>query len=175
MPSALGSLVSRSGPYSRPPQQLRGFTFIELMMCLALLAVLATVALPLTQLVHQRRQEQALGDALREIRQAIDAYRRAVDQGRITVRASDSGFPPSLQTLVEGVPDEKNPSRRRIYFLRRVPRDPMATDPALRDEDSWALRSYESPPDDPREGRDVFDVYSRAPGTGLNGVAYRRW
>ena len=152
-----------------------GFTFIELMMTLALLAILASVALPMVQLAHQRRQEQALADALREIRQALDAYRRAADQGRITVRVGDSGFPSSLQVLVDGVPDERSPSRRKIYFLRRLPRDPMATDAQIAAEDTWATRSYESPPDDPRPGKDVFDVFSKASGTGLNGIPYRQW
>lgn len=153
----------------------RGFTFIELVLTLALLAVMATVALPMSQLVHQRRQEQALADALREIRQALDAYRRAVDQGRITVRAGESGFPPSLDVLVEGVVDERSPTRQRIYFLRRLPRDPLANDAEADAADTWSLRSHDSPPDDPREGRDVFDVYSRAEGRGLNGVPYRQW
>ena len=160
---------------SRGGQPARGFTFIELVLTLALLAVMATVALPMTQLVQQRRQEQALADALRDIRQALDAYRRAVEQGRISVRAGESGFPPSLQVLVDGVIDERSASRQRIYFLRRLPRDPLATDADTDAADTWGLRSHESPPDDPREGRDVFDVYSRAQGRGLNGVPYRQW
>ena len=153
----------------------RGFTFIELMLTLALLAVMATIAMPLTQLVHQRRQEQLLAESLREIRQAIDAYRRAVDQGRITIKVGDSGFPPTLQALVDGAPDERSPARQRIYFLRRLPRDPMVADAEMPAEDTWAKRSYESPADDPREGRDVFDVASRAAGKGLNGIPYRQW
>lgn len=153
----------------------RGFTFIELMLTLALLAVMATIAMPLTQLVHQRRQEQLLAESLREIRQAIDAYRRAVDQGRITIKVGDSGFPPTLQALVDGAPDERNPARQRIYFLRRLPRDPLVADAEMPAEDTWAKRSYESPADDPREGRDVFDVASRAAGKGLNGIPYRQW
>lgn len=159
-------------PRGRPA---RGFTFIELVLTLALLAVMATVALPMTQLAQQRRQEQALADALRDIRQALDAYRRAVDQGRITVRAGESGFPPNLDVLVEGVIDERSPTRQRIYFLRRLPRDPLASDGDAEAADTWGLRSHDSPPDEPREGRDVFDVYSLAPGRGLNGVPYRQW
>ncbi|CAD5372844.1 General secretion pathway protein GspG [Rubrivivax sp. A210] len=153
----------------------RGFTFIELMMTLALLGVLATVAMPLAQLMHQRRQEQALAEALREIRQAIDAYRRAADQGRIAIKAGDSGFPPSLEALVEGVPDQRSAARQNLYFLRRLPRDPLAADPTVAPAETWARRSSESPPDAPREGRDVFDVMSRATGTGLNGIPYREW
>ncbi len=153
----------------------RGFTFIELMLTLALLGVLATIAVPMVQLAHQRRQEQALSEALRDIRQAIDAYRRAVDQGRISRKVGDSGFPPTLQALVDGVADERSPERKQIYFLRRLPRDPMARDPSQSAADTWGKRSHDSPPDDPREGADVFDVYSRAPGVGLNGIAYRLW
>ena len=152
-----------------------GFTFIEILLTLALLGVLASVALPLAQLAHQRRQEQALAEALRDIRQALDAYRRAVEQGRISIKPGDSGFPPSLKVLEEGVPDERRPDRRRLYFLRRVPRDPMAADSSLAAAETWGLRSHDSPPDEPREGADVFDVYSRAAGTGLNGIPYRRW
>lgn len=152
-----------------------GFTFIELMLTLALLAVMASVALPMVQLVQQRRQEQALAEALRDIRQALDAYRRAVDQGRVTVRAGESGFPRSLDLLVEGVVDERSPTRQRIYFLRSVPRDPFAKDLQLEAAETWGKRSYDSPPDEPREGRDVFDVYSRAEGRGLNGMPYRKW
>ena len=152
-----------------------GFTFIELLLTLALLGVLASVALPLAQLAHQRRQEQALAEALRDIRQALDAYRRAVEQGRIAIKPGDSGFPPSLKALEEGVADERRPDHRRIYWLRRVPRDPRAADSSRAAADTWGLRSHESPPDEPREGADVFDVYSRAAGTGLNGIPYRRW
>lgn len=152
-----------------------GFTFIELLLSLALLGVLASVALPLAQLAHQRRQEQALAEALRDIRQALDAYRRATEQGRISIKPGDSGFPPSLKVLEEGVPDERQPDRQRIYFLRRLPRDPMALDTRMPAAETWGLRSHDSPPDDPREGADVFDIYSRAAGTGLNGVAYRQW
>ncbi len=153
----------------------RGFSLIELLIALALLAVLGTVAVPMAELVHQRRQEQALAEALRDIRRAIDAYREAVDQGRIPRRAGASGFPPDLRALVDGVPDEKSPERRPIHFLRSLPRDPMASDPTVPAEETWALRSHASPPDDPRPGDDVFDVRSRAPGVGLNGIPYRDW
>lgn len=158
-----------------PRRQRSGFTFIELMLTLALLGVLATVAMPMVHLAHQRRQEQLLAESLREIRQAIDAYRRAADQGRISVKAGESGFPPTLQALVDGVVDERNPVRSRQYFLRRLPRDPMAADASVPAADTWGQRSHDSAPDDPRPGADVFDVFSRASGTGLNGVAYRLW
>lgn len=145
------------------------------MLTLALLGILATIAMPMVQLVHQRQREQALAEALRDIRQAIDAYRRAVDRGRVSAKAGESGFPPSLQALVDGVPDEREPGRKRIYFLRRLPRDPMAPDSNTPAADTWAKRSHDSPPDDPREGSDVFDVASRSRGVGLNGIPYREW
>lgn len=160
-------------PTQVPPR--RGFTFIELMLTLALLGVLATVAVPMVQLAHQRRQELALGEALRDIRRGIDDYRRAVDQGRVSVRLGESGFPPTLGALVDGVPDQRSAERKMLYFMRRLPRDPLVADPSLSAADTWGKRSHDSPLDEPREGDDVFDVYSRAPGVGLNGIAYRLW
>lgn len=157
------------------PARPRGFSFIELMLSLALLAVLASVAVPMLQRVQLRQRELELSSALREIRQAIDAYKRAAEQGQVALRAGDSGFPPSLEALEEGVPDERTAGRQKLYFLRRVPRDPFATDPSQPAAQTWGKRSQQSPPDDPREGADVFDVHSRAPGVGLNGIAYRLW
>lgn len=151
-----------------------GFTFIELMVTLAIMAVLVMVATPMARLSIQRDRERELRVALTEIRDALDAYKRASDQGRIQMRIGESGFPGSLEQLVEGVEDQRNPNRRTLYFLRRLPRDPMA-DPSMAPEETWGLRSYASPPDDPSEGEDVFDVYSKSEKIGLNGVPYREW
>jgi general secretion pathway protein G len=113
--------------------------------------------------------------ALRQIREALDAYKRTAGDGRIAREAGKSDYPQKLEDLVEGVPDIKDPEKRKIYYLRRLPRDPMSNDPSLSDADTWGKRAYESPPDNPQEGNDVFDVYSRSQLTGLNGIAYDQW
>jgi general secretion pathway protein G len=153
----------------------RGFTLIELVVTVAIIAVLASIALPLNELVTQRAKEQDLRHALRDIREAIDAYKQASDEGRIQKKVGESGYPRQLAELVEGVEDQKDPKKARIYFLRRLPPDPFAADPGMTAAQTWALRSYASPPDDPREGEDVFDVYSRSGAVGINGRPYRDW
>jgi len=153
----------------------RGFTLIELVVTVAIVGLLATAALPLAQLAAQRSKETDLRAALREIRTAIDAYKDAADQGRIEKQLDASGYPPSLQVLVDGVEDTRSESRPMIYFLRRIPRDPFFPDGSAAAADTWGLRSYESPPDSPQAGDDVYDVYSLAGGKGINGVPYHDW
>jgi general secretion pathway protein G len=152
-----------------------GFTLIELVITVAIISILASVALPLNELVVQRSREQDLRRSLREIREAIDTYKQASDDGRIQRRVGESGFPRRLDDLVKGIEDQKSPKKERIYFLRRIPRDPLNADPGLAADETWGKRSYASPPDDPKDGDDVFDVYSRAAGTGINGRPYREW
>ena len=153
----------------------RGFTLIELVVTVAIVAVLASAIVPLNELAQQRGKEQDLRRALREVRGAIDAYKQASDEGRIQKRIGESGYPKRLEDLAEGIEDQKSPKRERMYFLRRVPRDPFATDPSLAPAESWGKRAYSSPPDDPREGEDVFDVFTLAQGKGINGRSYKEW
>ncbi len=153
----------------------RGFTLIELVITVAILAVLATLALPTLQMTVQRQKETELRADLRDIRVAIDAFHQAVLDKKIEVAADASGYPPDLESLVKGVPDITKPDRRPLYFLRRLPRDPFNPDATLSAAESWGKRSYASPPDEPAEGEDVFDVFSRSERKGLNGVPYREW
>jgi general secretion pathway protein G len=151
----------------------RGFTLIELVITVAIVGVLALMAVPLLEVAAQRQKESELRTALRQIRGAIDAYHQAVKDKKVEAPVDASGYPPSLDVLVEGVPDITHPERRRIYFLRRLPRDPMNPDATLPPAQTWGLRSYESPADAPSPGDDVFDVYSLSDKVGLNGVPYR--
>ena len=151
-----------------------GFTLIELVITVAILAVLVSAAVPLAEVTRVRAKESELRSALRTLREAIDAYKRAADEGRVQRAADESGYPRSLEALVNGVPDAKSPGRRQIYFLRRIPRDPFA-DPDTPAAATWARRSYASSPDAPQEGRDVLDVYSRSTARGLNGIPYNQW
>lgn len=153
----------------------RGFTLVELLITLAILGLLATLAVPGMQMAVQRKKEFALQQGLLEIRQAIDAYKLAADSGLIEQAENASGYPPSLQTLIEGVDDLDTVPRRKRYFLRRLPRDPMFPDPTVPAADTWGKRSYASPHDAPRAGADVYDVYSLSPDTALNGSLYRTW
>lgn len=152
-----------------------GFTLIELVVTVAILGLIATLALPLSEITVRRTKEAALRRALIEIRDAIDAHKLASDEGRIARKADDTGFPATLEILVTGVVDLRDPRGRRIYFLRQIPRDPFYPDASASSLSTWGVRSYVSPPDDPRPGEPVFDVYSLAQGTGSNGIPYRQW
>ncbi len=159
---------------SRPPcARPSGFTLIELVITVAIVGVLALLAAPLMEVTAQRHKEAELRLALRQIREAIDAYHQAVQEKRIESPADASGYPPDLERLVAGVPDITKPDRPKIYFLRRLPRDPMNPDATLSPAATWGTRSYASPPEAPSAGEDVYDVYSLSEGVGLNGVPYR--
>jgi general secretion pathway protein G len=147
---------------------MKGFTLIEMLITAAIVGLLASVALPLAEVAVQRGKEQELRRSLREMREGIDAYKRATDEGAIEKGLGKSGYPATLAVLAEGALDKRDPKGARIYFLRRVPADPVSGEP-------WALRSYASPADAPKDGEDVFDVHSKSDRAGLNGIPYREW
>jgi general secretion pathway protein G len=152
-----------------------GFTLLELVVTVAIVGILAMVAVPLGEVTIQRVRETELRSGLRQIREALDAYKRASDAGRVEKRADGSGYPRTLDALALGVVDAKNPNKAKIYFLRRLPRDPFYPDAVAPAAATWGKRSYASDADTPMEGEDVFDVYSRSERVGLNGIAYRNW
>lgn len=156
--------------------RVSGFSIIELLVVLAVLGVLASVALPLAEVVQTRRTEDRLRWALSELRGSIDAYKRAVDDGRIIPRPTTSGYPPSLDVLVEGVAvSGARGGSERLHFLRRIPADPFYPDLSVPAKVHWGLRSYASSADRPEAGDDIYDVFSKSLRTGLDGIPYRDW
>jgi len=153
-------------------RRANGFSLIELLVVLAILGLLSGLAMPLAEMTVQRDHERELKRALWEIRDAIDAYKRAVDAGRIVQPVGASGYPPDLQVLAAGVADAKTGAR--LFFLRRIPRDPFAPDDIAADK-TWRLRAYDSPAERPRPGADVYDVSSTSDRTGLNGIPLKDW
>jgi general secretion pathway protein G len=163
--------------------RVRGFTLIELVVTLALVSVMALVTVPLYEVTAIRLKEAELRAALRQIRTALDAYKDAADSGQIKKEVGDSGYPPSLKVLVEGVDTVQNQTNvttaasgpARMMFLRQVPRDPFTPDPDIPADEQWDTRSYGSPPSDPQPGKDVYDVMSKSTTAGSNGIAYKDW
>jgi general secretion pathway protein G len=151
----------------------RGYTIIELLVVIAVLGILATAAMPLAELGVRRAKERELKQAAWEIRRAIDLYKQASDDGRIGRVPGASGYPPSLEVLTIGVPD-LSAGGAPAYFLRRIPRDPFAG-PNGENARTWGLRSYRSTAAEPKEGADVYDVYSKSEQSGMNGISYRQW
>ncbi|MFW5432780.1 MAG: hypothetical protein ACKE5M_06310 [Methylophilaceae bacterium] len=152
------------------------------MFSVAILALLAAAATPYLEKTIQRKKEGELRTHLREIRTAIDAYKKAADTGKITKPLGESGYPKRLEDLVLGVPNITDPQKKKLRFLRRLPADPMYVSGStyldkaeLKPTNTWGKRSYDSDADNPREGVDVYDVYSRNNQKGLNGVPYRQW
>ena len=151
----------------------RGYTFIELLVVSAIVLVLASVAMPLAQVTAQRQREAELRRALRDMRTAIDRFKDGADLGQISpleIKAGSEGYPPDLETLVEGVPAANDVTGRKLKYLRRVPIDPMMK------STEWGLRSYQDDPDSTSwGGQNVFDVYTTSTGTALDGTKYRDW
>jgi general secretion pathway protein G len=151
----------------------RGFTFIELVVVTAILLILSSTVLPLAQVTAQRQREVELRRDLREMRTAIDKFKDAYDRGliaRTQVDAGSEGYPPDLDTLVEGDNLANDASGRKLKFLRRVPQDPMTK------TTEWGLRSYQDEPDSTSwGGENVFDVYTTSTGTAIDGTNYRDW
>jgi general secretion pathway protein G len=153
----------------------RGFTLVEIVVAVAIVGLLGFLAVPVIEVVSQRQKEQELRSALRQIRSAIDAYHGAAEGGQIERSLGASSYPPTLLVLEQGVPDISKPDRPTLYFIRKIPRDPFFADKSVPAVQTWGLRSYASSADSPEEGDDVFDVYSKNAGVGLNGVPYRQW
>lgn len=162
-------------PTPRLAVRVTGFTLVELLVVVAIVAVLATIGLPLAELAQRRTQEEELRQSLRLIRKALDDYKDAASEGRILRTVGDSGYPPNLNVLVDGVLDAKSPRGDKLYFLRRLPRDPFASANIAQAADTWGLRSYASTAEAPSPGKDVYDVYSQSKEKALNGEPYRNW
>jgi general secretion pathway protein G len=150
-----------------------GYSFVELLIVTAILFILASAVMPLAQLTSQRQRESELRSTLRQVRTAIDRFKDAVDQGRIAqteVRPGSEGYPPDLETLVDGVRIQNDQSGAKLKFLRRIPVDPMTN------STEWGLRAYQDKPDSTSWSRgSVFDIYTKSSGTALDGTKYRDW
>ncbi len=151
----------------------RGFTFIELLVVTSIVLILASAIQPLARVTIQRTREAELRRVLRDMRTAIDKFKDAADLGQIpttALKANSEGYPPDLQTLVDGVSVANDAAGRKLKFLRSVPVDPTMGD------DEWGLRAYQDKPDSSSwSGQNVYDVYSKNQGTALDGTKYRDW
>lgn len=151
----------------------QGFTLVELLVALALLALLVSAATPMVQMNAKRQKEQELRRVLWQMRDAIDAYKQAVDDGLIKKNQNDDGYPPNLRVLTTGVENSQDPGMKKLFFLRRIPRDPFAEDPEASNEQTWQIRGY-----DGTQGEfatDVYDVSSRSTQVGINQQPYNTW
>lgn len=156
-------------PRSSESRRRQGFTIVELIVAFTIMSILATAALPLARVTIQREREIELRRALREMRDAIDKYKMASDQNMIEKKLDTEGYPPDLQTLVDGV-ELMNTVDKKIKFLRRIPKDPMMGNT------DWGLRSYQDDPDSSSwGGQNVFDVFTKNQGTALDGTKYSDW
>ena len=151
----------------------RGYTFIELVVVTAIVMILASAVIPLTRVTVQRTREADLRRALRDMRTAIDRFKEAADLQQIAafdLEPGNENYPPDLQVLVDGVTAANDATGRKLKFLRRIPIDPMTG------STEWGMRSYQDRPDATTwGGENVFDVYTKAGGTALDGSRYRDW
>lgn len=160
-------------PLRKPSTQ--GFTIIELLVVMAILGILSVAVLPLSEMLVTAQKERALKHALWEIRGAIDEYKKVVTSVEKSPKNNASGYPPNLQILVDGIPHPMpEAGGRHIYFLRTMPRDPFA-DRSIPADQTWRLRSFTSPPENPAPGAEVFDVHSSSDGVALDGSLYAKW
>jgi general secretion pathway protein G len=152
-----------------------GFTLIELVVTVMIVSILAAGAVPIVQLTSQRNKEAELKQSLRQIRAAIDLYKKAADEGLVKKTQDQTGYPPSLEILEHGVINQKDAKGKVIKFIRKIPRDPMNRDSDLKPSETWAKRSYASDAKAPAEGVDVYDVYSRSTKKAIDGTMYNTW
>jgi len=152
-----------------------GFTLIELVVTVMIVAILAAGAVPIAQLTIKRNQETELKQALRQIREAIDLYKKAADEGKVKKTLDQTGYPPNLEVLELGVINQADAKGKLIKFIRKIPRDPMNKEPDLTPAETWAKRSYASDVSSPAEGADVYDIYSRSTKKAIDGTMYKSW
>ena len=158
-------LITKPGG-RRQRERARGFTLIELIVSTAILVILTGMVIPIARLSIQREKEHELRYDLWMMRDAIDRYKDAADRGAFQIKVGSEGYPPDLDTLVNGV----DVAGKKLRFLRRIPVDPMTG------KAEWGMRSMQDDPDsDSWNGDNVFDVYSKSQGTGLNGTKYKEW
>ena len=153
----------------------RGLTLIELVIVIAIIGILASAVAPLANISKKRAKEFELKRSLRILRSGIDNYKKAYDDKKIDNEIGRSGYPESLLELIEGVKDVKDPGGRMIYFLRRLPRDPMNMNEFIPPEETWEIRAYENEPWDFSGGEDVYDISSSSDEIALDGTAYKEW
>lgn len=146
--------------------KMRGFTLIELIVATSILLILTSLAVPMARVTIKRERERELRRDLWEMRDAIDRYKDAADRGAFQIKVGSEGYPPDLETLVNGV----NVSTKKLRFLRKIPIDPMTG------KAEWGMHSMQDDPkSDSWDGNNVFDVFTKSQGTGLDGTEYKDW